>query len=168
MKKNELCDARQMPPLMLALGCAGTIPFVLLSSMMVYATFIGIGLQSSSVLGLYTPYLFISYSAIILSFLSGTLWNRNEYSPESTQNELLLVVSNLLALTAWLALILVYFSSIMTLLAISLLIAGFASVLLIERSIMVTGKSYWRLRLYLTVVVIATQLLVLFLLIEDL
>jgi hypothetical protein len=56
----------------------------------------------------------------------------------------------------------------MTMLAVSLLIAGFASVLLFERSMMITNKSYWRLRLYLTGTVIATQLLVLFLLIEDL
>ena len=76
--------------------------------------------------------------------------------------------SNFLALIAWLALILVYLSSVMTMLAVSLLIAGFASVLLIERSMMITNKSYWRLRLYLTGTVIATQLLVLFLLIEDL
>ena len=110
----------------------------------------------------------ISYSAIILSFLSGTLWSRNGYAPESTKNKLLLLGSNLLALIAWLSLILVYFSSVMTLLAVSLLIAGFASVLLLERSIMTTKKSYWRLRLYLTSTVIATQLLVLFLLIEDL
>ena len=168
MKKNELPDIRPLPPLMVILGYGGLGPFVLLSVMMLHAAFVGPGLQSSSVFGLYTPYLFISYSAIILSFLSGTLWSRNGYAPESTQNEFLLLGSNLLALTAWLALILVYFSSVMTLLAVSLLIAGFASVLLFERSIMITNKSYWRLRLYLTGTVIATQLLVLFLLIEDL
>ena len=168
MKKYELSDTRPLPPLMLVLGYAGLSPFVLLSVMMLHAAFVGPGLQSSSVFGLYTPYLFISYSAIILSFLSGTLWSRNGYAAESTKNELLLVGSNLLALIAWLALILVYFSSVMTLLAVSLLIAGFASVLLLERSIMTTNKSYWRLRLYLTSAVIATQLLVLFLLIEDL
>ena len=168
MKKNKLSDARPLPPLMLVLGYAGLGPFVLLSVMMLHAAFVGPGLQSSSVFGLYTPYLFISYSAIILSFLSGTLWSRNGYAPESTQNELLLLGSNFLALIAWLALILVYFSSVMTMLAVSLLIAGFASVLLCERSIMVTNKSYWRLRLHLTGTVIATQLLVLFLLIEDL
>ena len=111
---------------------------------------------------------FISYSAIILSFLSGTLWSRNGYASESTQKELLLLGSNFLALIAWLALILAYFSSVMTMLAVSLLIAGFASVLLFERSMMITNKSYWRLRLYITGTVIATQLLVLFLLIEDL
>ena len=168
MKKYELSDTRPLPPLMLVLGYAGLSPFVLLSVMMLHAAFVGPGLQSSSVFGLYAPYLFISYSAIILSFLSGTLWSRNGYAAESTKNELLLVGSNLLALIAWLALILVYFSSVMTLLAVSLLIAGFASVLLLERSIMTTNKSYWRLRLYLTSAVIATQLLVLFLLIEDL
>lgn len=168
MKKNELSDIRPLPTLMSVLGYAGLGPFVLLSVMMLHAAFVGPGLQSSSVFGLYTPYLFISYSAIILSFLSGTLWSRNGYAAESTKNELLLVGSNLLALIAWLALILVYFSSVMTLLAVSLLIAGFASVLLLERSIMTTNKNYWRLRLYLTSAVIATQLLVLFLLIEDL
>ena len=168
MKKYEFSDTRPLPPLMLVLGYAGLSPFVLLSVMMLHAAFVGPGLQSSSVFGLYAPYLFISYSAIILSFLSGTLWSRNGYAAESTKNELLLVGSNLLALIAWLALILVYFSSVMTLLAVSLLIAGFASVLLLERSIMTTNKSYWRLRLYLTSAVIATQLLVLFLLIEDL
>lgn len=168
MKKNELSDIRPLPPLMLVLGYAGLGPFVLLSAMMLHAAFVGPGLQSSSFFGLYTPYLFISYSAIILSFLSGTLWSRNGYAPESTQKELLLLGSNFLALIAWLALILVYFSSVMTMLAVSLLIAGFASVLLFERSMMITNKSYWRFRLYLTGTVIATQLLVLFLLIEDL
>lgn len=168
MKKNEISDRLPLTPMIPILGYAGLVPFVFLSIMMANAAFFGAGLQSSSILGLYTPYLFISYSAIILSFLAGTLWSRNQLDGDSAQNALLLLGSNFVALIAWLALILVYFSSIMTLLAVSLLIAGFASVLVMERSIMVEVVSYWKLRLHLTVIVIATQLLVLFLLVEDL
>ena len=168
MNKNEIPDRLSLTPMIPILGYAGLVPFVLLSIMMANAAFFGAGLQSSSILGLYTPYLFISYSAIILSFLSGTLWSRNQLDGDSAQNVLLLLGSNFVALIAWLALILVYFSSLMTLLAVSLLIAGFASVLVMERSIMVEVVSYWKLRLHLTVIVIATQLLVLFLLVEDL
>ena len=82
MKKNELSDIRPLHPLMLVIGYEGLGPFVLLSVMMLHAAFVGPGLQSSSVFGLYTPYLFISYSAIILSFLSGTLWSRKACQPK--------------------------------------------------------------------------------------
>ena len=58
------------------LGDLGSLPFILLAGIMADAHFNGPGLHSASVLGLYAPYIFIAYSAVILSFLSGALWER--------------------------------------------------------------------------------------------
>ncbi|MEC8427727.1 MAG: DUF3429 domain-containing protein [Pseudomonadota bacterium] len=45
---------------------------------------------------------FISYSAVILSFMAGTLWGRASHSP-NTQHAPLLIASNIWALLAWVA-----------------------------------------------------------------
>jgi hypothetical protein len=52
------------------LGDLGSLPFILLAGLMANAHFNGPGLQSASLMGLYAPYVFIAYRAVILSFLS--------------------------------------------------------------------------------------------------
>ncbi len=53
------------------LGFLGLVPFMLPSYLMANAALFGSGLQSAAIFGLYAPYVFIAYSAIILSFLGG-------------------------------------------------------------------------------------------------
>ena len=62
-------------------------------------------------LSAYSPFsiqgmvLFISYSAIIVSFLAGTLWGQSSHQSES-ENGLLIIFSNIWAVGAWAALLL--------------------------------------------------------------
>ena len=60
------------------LGYLGLIPFLIPLWQMIEAVNIGVGVHSASVFGLYAPYIFISYSAIILSFLAGILWSKGK------------------------------------------------------------------------------------------
>ena len=119
------------------LGDLGSLPFILLAGVMADAHFNGPGLHSASVLGLYAPYIFIAYSAVILSFLSGALWERErQRSRQAEPNRLATVTilfSNFIALSAWACLLLIYVAPIMTVFAICLLLAGFLSLLWVER-----------------------------------
>jgi hypothetical protein len=93
------------------LGDLGSLPFILLAGVMADAHFNGPGLHSASVLGLYAPYIFIAYSAVILSFLSGALWERErQRSRQAEPNRLATVTilfSNFIALSAWACLLLI-------------------------------------------------------------
>ena len=149
------------------LGDLGSLPFILLAGLMANAHFNGPGLQSASVLGLYAPYVFIAYSAVILSFLSGALWERErERSRLAEPNRLTSVIilfSNFIALSAWACLLLIYVAPIMTVFAVCLLLAGFLSLLWVER---LTGaaelfsSSYWSMRLRITILVVLLHALV--------
>ncbi|GAA5215039.1 DUF3429 domain-containing protein [Corallincola platygyrae] len=79
------------------LGYAGLLPFSFGLLMMMFEL---------TVLGITGITLFTSYSAIILSFLSGALWGRVIHlSEESFERPTILVFSNLFALLAWLGLL---------------------------------------------------------------
>jgi len=54
--------------LMKILGYAGLVPFLVPGYLMGQAFFSAPGLQSAAIFGLYAPYVFIAYSAVILSF----------------------------------------------------------------------------------------------------
>ena len=149
------------------LGDLGSLPFILLAGLMANAHFNGPGLQSASVLGLYAPYVFIAYSAVILSFLSGALWERERERSRLTEPNRLtsvtILFSNFIALSAWACLLLIYVAPIMTVFAVCLLLAGFLSLLWVER---LTGaaelfsSSYWSMRLRITILVVLLHALV--------
>jgi hypothetical protein len=149
------------------LGDLGSLPFILLAGLMANAHFNGPGLQSASVLGLYAPYVFIAYSAVILSFLSGVLWERERERSRLTEPNRLtsvtILFSNFIALSAWACLLLIYVAPIMTVFAVCLLLAGFLSLLWVER---LTGaaelfsSSYWSMRLRITILVVLLHALV--------
>jgi hypothetical protein len=149
------------------LGDLGSLPFILLAGLMANAHFKGPGLQSASVLGLYAPYVFIAYSAVILSFLSGVLWERERERSRLTEPNRLtsvtILFSNFIALSAWACLLLIYVAPIMTVFAVCLLLAGFLSLLWVER---LTGaaelfsSSYWSMRLRITILVVLLHALV--------
>ena len=143
------------------LGDLGSLPFILLAGVMADAHFNGPGLHSASVLGLYAPYIFIAYSAVILSFLSGALWERErQRSRQAEPNRLATVTilfSNFIALSAWACLLLIYVAPIMTVFAICLLLAGFLSLLWVERltgAAALFSSSYWSMRLRITILVV--------------
>jgi len=145
------------------LGDLGSLPFILLAGIMADAHFNGPGLHSASVLGLYAPYVFIAYSAVILSFLSGALWERERERQRSRLDEpnrlatVTILFSNFIALSAWACLLLIYVAPIMTIFAICLLLAGFLSLLWVERltgAAALFSSSYWSMRLRITILVV--------------
>jgi hypothetical protein len=156
------------------LGDLGSLPFILLAGVMADAHFNGPGLHSASILGLYAPYIFIAYSAVILSFLSGALWERErQRSRQAEPNRLAIVTilfSNFIALSAWACLLLIYVAPIMTVFAICLLLAGFLSLLWVERltgAAALFSSSYWSMRLRITILVVLLHALVAALMLGD-
>lgn len=155
------------------LGYLGLIPFLVPSYLMAEGFFFGAGLHSAAIFGLYAPYVFIAYSAIILSFLSGTLWAHARQPDAVPSGDGLLqgtiIFSNLVALGAWASLLLIYIAPIMTLFAVCLLMAGYLGLLLLEG--LVIGpqeKQYWTMRIRLTLVVALTHLMAILLMLTEL
>jgi len=110
---------------MYKLGYLGLIPFIAGAGMMA---------TNMSFLGLSGSQIFISYSVIILSFLSGVLWGRGLSGgvTKSVPNRAALVASNVFALLVWGLLLQ---SSQSTHLVIVLLALGFGALWLCERRI---------------------------------
>jgi hypothetical protein len=154
------------------LGDLGSLPFTLLGLLMVQGYVAGPGLQSTSVLGLYAPYVFIAYSAVILSFLCGALWAEARVSEPGLLANATVALSNLLALSAWASLLLNYVAPIMTIFAVTLLLAGFLSLLWAERLLGSQAgepdRVYWSMRLRITVVVAVWHVVVVYMMIQEL
>mgnify|MGYP002632869399 CR=1 FL=1 len=167
----DKANASQTPysTLSLCLGYLGLIPFFIPLIEMIEAVSVGVGIHGSSIYGLYAPYVFIAYSAVILSFLSGVLWSKGRFNLDSRTSRVAIIFSNLVALSAWTSLIIINISSMLTMFAVALLLSGYGSLLLAERSLDVdSGDSrYWRMRLVLTMLVIATHSVVLVFLIRE-
>lgn len=156
------------PALIKTLSYAGLVPFMVPVHLMGQAFLSASGLQSAALFGLYAPYVFIAYSAVILSFLSGTLW---AYARplEGGLSSGAILFSNLVALSAWLSLLLIYIAPIMTLFALCLLMAGYLGLLLIERLLGVPQNAdYWRMRIQLTAVVALAHMLVILMMVAEL
>lgn len=156
--------------LMQWLGYSGLIPFVAPVAEMLSAKLSESGLQAASIAGFYAPYVFVAYSAVILSFLSGILWGKARQSSLVATSNMLLIISNIISVLAWVSLLMIYISPLMMIFAVTLLLCGYASLLLAERSIDADceSPSYWRMRLLLTALVIVAHSVVLVLLIGDL
>lgn len=150
------------------LGYAGTVPFLLPVYLMGQAFLSSKGLQSAALFGLYAPYVFIAYSAVILSFLSGTVWAYAR-SVDAVVSYGTILFSNLVALSAWLSMLLIYIAPIMTLFALCLLMAGYLGLLLIERLLEVPENAgYWHMRIQLTAVVALAHLAVILMMVAEL
>lgn len=106
-------------------------------------------------------YLFTTYSAIILSFLSGTLWGQCINKRISTMSQYLLISSNVIALGAWCSLLLD-----VSPLSIALLLLGFISLFWAElRSLREedNGHSrYLNMRFGITLIVCVLHLFMLY------
>ncbi len=150
------------------LGYAGAVPFLLPVYLMGQAFLSSKGLQSAALFGLYAPYVFIAYSAVILSFLSGTVWAYAR-SVDAVVSYGAILFSNLVALSAWLSMLLIYIAPIMTLFALCLLMAGYLGLLLIERLLEVPENAgYWHMRIQLTAVVALAHLAVILMMVAEL
>jgi hypothetical protein len=150
------------------LGYAGIIPFAIPVWLMIDGFWFGPGLQSAALFGLYAPYIFIAYSAVILSFMSGTLWANVQMTGNLSLVKPAVLMSNFLALSAWFALLLIYIAPIMTIFTVTLLMLGFISLLWAERIVDSGTKVYWRMRLSLTTIVTALHLVVAILMLMEL
>ncbi len=79
------------------LGYAGLLPFILTAYLLVSGTMVPAGNAG---------YLFVSYSAVILAFIGGSLWGWGMILEDSPSTCFLLIVSNLVALMVWMNLFL--------------------------------------------------------------
>ncbi|WP_394181985.1 DUF3429 domain-containing protein [Marinomonas posidonica] len=104
-------------------------------------------------------YLFITYGAIILSFLSGTLWGQFVHRESSPLSIYLLISSNVVAVAAWFSLLLD-----IQVLSIALLFLGFISTFWGEARFARQNHSenspYLTMRFVLTLIVCVLHLLV--------
>ena len=150
------------------LGSAGLMPFIISVGYMVSGVWLGGGLQSASIFGLYAPYLFLAYSAIILSFLAGTLWGKWETFPSNRRSAAVLIFTNLTSLLAWLSLTVIHISQFLSILAVALLSAGYLGILGVERTFKSSSRGYWNLRISLTTVVVLLHWTTLYLMIDEL
>ncbi|PMM23409.1 DUF3429 domain-containing protein [Vibrio lentus] len=114
---------------MAKLGYMGLIPFLfgLLLS-----------LTDSQFLGLSGETLFITYSVVILSFLSGILWGSGIENFESQSSNKALILSNVIVLVAWVAVLLGEQKEFLTTLV---LIIGYIAVWRAERSMREENQS---------------------------
>jgi hypothetical protein len=166
---NTILPKTENSKLITWLGFLGLIPFFIPLWQMVSTVNAGLGIHGASLFGLYAPYVFITYSSIILSFLGGVLWSKASLNPHLKTSNIAIIFSNIIALSAWASLIIINFSSMLTMLAVALLLCGFGSLLLAERALDVDTEdnAYWRMRLLLTMIVIAAHSLVLIFLIRE-
>ncbi|MEE4244285.1 MAG: DUF3429 domain-containing protein [Kangiellaceae bacterium] len=139
------------------LGWLGTLPFIIAT---VYS------LLNESLVGFYAPYVFVSYSSIILSFLAGTLWGRVVFTPDSRDYTLILLLSNVLAIIAWACILL---SQLLLPAAVIMLAISFTLLLRIDlngANDLVDGEAvlldYQKLRRSLTLFVVSLHTITLF------
>ncbi len=137
------------------LGYAGLIPFLAAAWAMLSDRTL---FQSSPAL------IFLTYSAIILSFLGGTLWGKARELADGYLSAGLLLLSNMLALSAWITLLLGE-----TFMVPGLLIAliGYAILCAVEwfsasKVLNYVGEPYLRFRLTLTSVVCLAHAVVIY------
>ena len=105
---------------------------------------------------------FVTYSLAILSFLAGTLWQQQFFSPQgSSQN---LVLSNVVVVVAWVGLIAALESKTWIEITLASNMLGFLLLMACERKTMVFDQRYRKMRYRLTCFVSLIHFLLLMLL----
>ena len=150
------------------LGSIGLVPFIISVGCMMSGAWLGGGLQSVSIFGLYAPHIFLAYSAVILSFLAGTLWGKWETFPSNRHSAAVLIFTNLTSLLAWVSLTVIHISQFLSILAVALLAGGYLGILGVERTLKSSSRGYWNLRISLTTVVVFLHWTTLYLMIDEL
>ncbi len=128
------------------LGWLGVVPFA-------FACWYSF--QQSSLLGFYSPYVFVAYSGTILAFLSGSMWGRVYEQKNRFHRKRLLILSNVFALIACAGILT---SNMYLPVAIALLASGFYCIWKVEAVLFdeeFTSRWYLTLRKHLTIAVIA-------------
>ncbi|WP_210449034.1 DUF3429 domain-containing protein [Vibrio crassostreae] len=127
--KSDYMGTTQTRNTMAKLGYMGLIPFLfgLLLS-----------LTDSQLLSLSGETLFITYSVVILSFVSGILWGNGIENFENQSSNKALVLSNVIVLASWLAVLLGEQQEFLTTL---ILIIGYIAVWRAERSMREENQS---------------------------
>ena len=162
-------DAPAMPllKLMHILGYAGLIPFGIPVCLMLDDLWFGSTIRSGIPWVVHAPDLFISYSAIILSFMCRTLWAGWQTIGNNRLAKGAVLLSNLLALSGWGALLLMLIASVPKVFCVILLMFGFISLLTAERMLGIAVMVYWRMRLSLTAIVLILHLIMITLVIME-
>ena len=143
---------------MRVLGYAGLIPFIFPIGLILCELWFGIAFDHEMLPPQFASYIFITYSAVILSFMSGTLWAHGQKINEQYLAKYAVLLSNIFSLSAWCAVLMSYVVTELALYSVALLMAGFVSLLWVEHLIGGIGKAYWRLRLSLTIIVVVLHL----------
>ncbi|RIH73817.1 hypothetical protein BJG01_13170 [Vibrio splendidus] len=127
--RSDYLETTQTRNTMAKLGYMGLIPFLfgLLLS-----------LTDSQLFSFSGESLFITYSVVILSFLSGILWGNGIENFESQSSNKALILSNVIVLAAWLAVLLGEQQEFLTTL---ILIIGYIAVWRAERSMREENQS---------------------------
>ncbi|MEZ8240702.1 DUF3429 domain-containing protein [Vibrio splendidus] len=127
--RSDYLETTQTRNTMAELGYMGLIPFLfgLLLS-----------LTDSQFFSLSGETFFITYSVVILSFLSGILWDNGIENFESQSSNKALILSNVIVLAAWLAVLLGEQQEFLTTL---ILILGYIAVWRAERSMREENQS---------------------------
>ena len=153
--KSDYMGTTKTRNTMAKLGYMGLIPFLfgLLLS-----------LTDSQLLSLSGETLFITYSVVILSFLSGILWGNGIENFENQSSNKALLLSNAIVLVAWLAVLLGEQQELVTTL---ILILGYIAVWRAERTMREENQSqgpdgYFDMRTRLTSSVVLMHGIVMF------
>ncbi|MFA0568751.1 DUF3429 domain-containing protein [Vibrio gallaecicus] len=151
--RSGCMETTQTRNTMVKLGYMGLIPFLfgLLLS-----------LTDSQLFSLSGETLFITYSVVILSFLSGILWGNGIENLENQSSNKALILSNVIVLAAWLAALLGEQQEFLTTL---ILILGYIAVWRAERSMREENQSegpddYFDMRTRLTSSVVLMHVIV--------
>ena len=167
MNSSEDAPAMPLLKLMHILGYAGLIPFCIPVCLMLNNLWFGSAIRRGIPWVVHAPDMFISYSAVILSFMCGTLWAGWQTIGNNRLAKGAVLVSNLLALSAWGALLLMFIASVPKVFCVILLMLGFISLLTAERMLGIAVMIYWRMRLSLTAIVLILHLLMITLVIME-
>jgi len=102
--------------------------------------------------------IFITYSAIILSFVAGTLWEKGDKHNKHNKHNKQKIISNLFSLIAFISLLINHYLAL-AILAISYITIFLYEVRLASLNNQENARSvYLKMRLQLTVIVISFQL----------
>ena len=167
MISSEDAPATPLLKLMHILGYAGLIPFGIAVCLMLNDLWFGSAIRSGIPWVVQAPDIFISYSAVILSFMCGTLWAGWQTIGDNRLAKGAVLVSNFLALSAWGALLLMFIASVPKVFCVILLMLGFISLLTTERMLVTAVMVYWRMRLSLTAIVLILHLIMITLVIME-
>ncbi|MEZ8580190.1 DUF3429 domain-containing protein [Vibrio splendidus] len=127
--RSDYLETTQTRNTMAKLGYMGLIPFLL---------GLLLSLTDSQFFSLSGETFFITYSVVILSFLSGILWGNGIENFESQSSNKALILSNVIVLAAWLAVLLGEQQEFLTTL---ILILGYIAVWRAERSMREENQS---------------------------